>query len=290
MAGPNTTGKPKTQDYNLGRGIVSVGTLDPTTLKVTKWRDVGNAPDFKVSLTTDKLQHKSSRTGLSVVDKEVVISQSAEISCQLDELNNENLALLFSGSKASHTNVAIAGFTIATLIANVNLSTNTWYDVIKPSTGERAYDIDTAKLALATSAGSPVSLVDGTDYELDSEMGRVFIKDTAKITTAIAGGGTNGNITAVLTADVAASPVSEVQVLTLSSVNVAVKFIASNPADGDRKTEYQFHSVNLTADGDFSLIGQEFTTMSLKGTASANAAIDPQSPTCTIRNVDAKRF
>jgi hypothetical protein len=249
-----------------------------------KYRHLGNAPEFNISIEVETLEHTSSLEGLASVDKEVILSQKLTLAVTLDELNDENLALLFSGEKATHTNVSVAGFTIRTLIANANLAVNTWYDIVN-SAGERAYDVRTADLALATSAGSPVSLVAGTDYTLDEVNGRVFIKDTAVITTAIAGGGSNGNITAVLTANAGANAVNEVRGLTKTNVRGALKFIGKNPANNDKQVEYQFHQVSLKAEGDFSLIGNEFSTMSFTGVAEKNITADSLSPTLTIRTV-----
>ena len=43
MPGPNTTGLPQTEDYNLGRGIIYLATINATTGKPDAggWRDVG---------------------------------------------------------------------------------------------------------------------------------------------------------------------------------------------------------------------------------------------------------
>lgn len=282
MAGPNTTGKPRTEDYNLGRGAIYFSEL-VNSLPVI-YRHLGNAPEFNLSIEVETLEHTSSLEGLASVDKEVILSQKLTLAVTLDELSNENLALLFSGAKATHTNVAVAGFTIRTLIPNAYLQVNTYYE-IKNSAGERAYDVRTADLALATSAGSPVALVAGTDYELDETQGMIFIKDTSVITTAIAGGGSNGNITAVLTANAGANAVSEVRGLTQTNVRGALKFVSKNPANNDKQTEYQFHQVSLKAEGDFSLIGNEFTTMSFTGVAEKNLTADALSPTLTVRVV-----
>lgn len=281
MPGPNTTGAPKTSDYNLGRGAIYIATIDATTGRPNGYRHLGNATEFNLSLAVETLEHTSSLEGLAVIDKEVVISQKATLSFTLDELSHENYALFVSGAKAVHTNVAVAGFTIRTLIANAILAVNTWYDIVNTA-GERAYDVQTADLALATSAGSPVSLVADVDYTLDSEMGRVFIGSTAKITTAIAG---PFNITAVLTANGAGNAVNEVKGLTQTNVRVALKFVAINPANNDSKTEFQFHQVGLKADGDLALIGSEFSTMGFTGAAERNTSADSDSPTLTIRNV-----
>jgi hypothetical protein len=276
--GPNTTGLPNTADYNLGRGILY---FQPTG--TSAWRDLGNCTAYTISTTSETLQHFSSRSGLKTLDKEVTLSRTTTSSFTLDELNDENLSLFFSGGKASHTNVAVAGFTIFSMIPADDLELGRWYDIVNAS-GERAYDVDTTDLALATSNVSPVSLVAGTDYTLDSEMGRVFILSTStKVATAISG---DEAITAVLTAEATASDVHEVQVLTASAVQGKLKFIANNPANDGAKREYTSHSVNLKADGDLALIGEEYTNLGFTCALEADATADSASPTMTIRTVD----
>lgn len=274
MPGKNTLGTPKTEDYNLGRGILYFAELDSSGMP-DGYRDLGNAPEFNLSIEKEELEHRSAREGLKTVDKTVVISQDLAFSFQLEELNHENLAALFSGETADHTNVAIAGFTKQTaMITDVVLGR--WYDIVN-SSGERAYDISTADLTLEVGA---TSLVENTDYTLDLTMGRIFFLSTASNATA------GDEIDATLTAKAGAKTVSEVQGLTKSSVTGALKFISENPANADHNTEYQFHKITLSSEGDFSLIGDEFSTMPFTGTAQKNADADADSPTLTIRDLD----
>ena len=285
MAGPNTTGLPRTEDYNLGRGIVYFATLGSDG-KPDAYRDMGNAPEFNVSIEVETLEHQSSRQGLKVTDKEVIISQKVNLSLVLDEINHENLALLLSGEKGTHTNVAVAGFTEYEMVvgdesATTELALGRWYDIVN-SAGERAYDVDGTKLSIATTNLTPVPLVEGTDYTLDAAMGRIFILSTSTVAaTAIAG---FEGLDVTLTADAGALGVNEVRALTTTSVSGALKFIAENPANNDVQTEFQFHQVSLKADGDFSLIGDEFSTMNFTGVAESNVLADADSPTLTIRN------
>src|SRR5262245_43608037 len=139
--GKNTSGLPNTGDYVLGRGKVYGALIDTVTEKPTAagWRDLGNAPEFTLSLETEKLEHQSSMEGLKVVDKEVTLSQKMSIGFSLDEINDQNLSEWLSGETASHTNTAIAGFSNVTQSSAVVLGR--WYDLVNGS-GERAYDID----------------------------------------------------------------------------------------------------------------------------------------------------
>jgi len=274
----NLTGLPNTGDYTLGRGIVYESAIDTTTEKPDDggWRDLGNATEFNVSIETEKLEHKSSRTGLQVVDKEVVLSQKMTVNFSLDELNDENVASFLSGETAVHTNVAIAGITLYEMIASVVLGR--WYDIVDETTDERAYDIETADLTLTETSGGPVTLVENTDYTLDLKNGRIFLLSTA---TNIAAG---EPMSLVLVAAAGAKPVEEVRGLTQGNLIRAVKFIGENPANSNKQREYQFHKVTLASEGDLALIGDEYAIMAFSGTVESSVLADADAPFVRIRD------
>jgi len=277
MAGPNTTGLPQTEDYVLGRGIIYFASINTSTglPDADGWRDLGNAPEMAVSIEVETLEHQSSRGGLKVVDKEVVVSQKANVTFALDEINHENLSLFFSGAKAAHTNVAIAGFTQFEMVSAVKLGR--WYDIVN-SAGERAYDIETGDLA-AENGDDATALVENTDYVLDLEMGMIQIKSTA---SNIADGEA---LDITLTAEATAGAVNEVRGLTQTNVIGALKFVGINPANNNKKEEHLIQKVQLKADGDFSLISDEFTQMSFTAAAESNTLADPLAPIVRIRTV-----
>jgi hypothetical protein len=276
--GLNTTGQPNTGDYVLGRGIVYLASLASNDKPdAGGWRDVGNATEFTVTVESETLEHTSSRAGLQVVDKEVILSQSMSLSFTLDEINFQNLALFLSGETASHTNAAVAGWSDVELSDSVVLGR--WYDLVNAS-GERAYDIKSANLTVVE-AGTPTNLVLGTDYLLDAVMGRIFILSTA---TNIDAGET---LECTYTADATAKTVDEVRGLTQGNVLAAVKFIGENPANQNRKREFHFHKVTLSSDGDFALIGDEYSTMAFNGSVEDATSVDPDAPFVRIRDVAA---
>jgi len=277
MAGPNTTGLPQTEDYVLGRGIIYFASINTSTglPDADGWRDLGNAPEMAVSIEVETLEHQSSRGGLKVVDKEVVVSQKANVTFALDEINHENLSLFFSGAKAAHTNVAIAGFTQFEMVPSVKLGR--WYDIVN-SAGERAYDIEAGDLA-AENGDDATALVENTDYVLDLEMGMIQIMSTA---SNIADGEA---LDITLTAEATAGAVNEVRGLTQTNVIGALKFVGINPANNNKKEEHLIQKVQLKADGDFSLISDEFTQMSFTAAAESNTLADPNAPIVRIRTV-----
>ncbi len=272
----NITGLANTGDYSLGRGTVYESGITAAELPdANGWRDLGNATEFNVSLETEKLEHQSSRQGLKVTDKEVILSQKMTIAFTLDELNDQNVANFLSGVTAAHTNAAIAGIADADMVSAVVLAR--WYDIVD-SSGERAYDIETADLQLDETSGADVLLVEGTDYTLDLKMGRIFLLSTA---VNIAAG---EPMAVTLVANAGAAPVEEIRGMTEGNLVRAIKFIAENPANSNKQREYQFHKVTISSEGDLALIGDEFAVMAFEGSVERSDLADSNAPFVRIRD------
>lgn len=275
MAGSNTTGLPNTKDYSLGRGKLYVAKLDTSTglPDGDGYRDVGNVPDFSISIDIEELLHQSSQAGLRVTDKRVVVSQTMNLSISLDELSSQNMALFFSGDTATVTNPAVAGFAANVISTSVVLGR--WYDIVNAS-GVRAVDLTPANVTIREVSG-PTVLVAGTDYTLDAKMGRFFLLTGA---TGIAAG-ESVDVAVAATAGAAAS-LDQVQALTKSSEQLVLKFVSENPANNDEQVEFQFHSATLSAEGDFALIGDDWTVMQLTGVAQQESIATGSPRTLTI--------
>lgn len=276
MGAPNTTGTPNVDDYNLGRGIVYVAELTAGLPSPTDgWRDMGNAPEFNVSVETETLEHKSSRTGLAEIDKEVTISKKVAISFTLDEINAENVAEFLSGEKSSYVNPAVAG--VAEQLAKfTSVLLGRWYD-LTTSAGVRIMDVDQATLVVEKDGAPDVVLDLGIDYTVDEELGRIFLLSTAVKIAA----GDDVNVTVPATAG-ATTPVRQIFALTQTERLVAVKFVTDNPANNGKRVEYQFHKVSLKADGDYALIGDDWTKMGFNGVLQKNLLASATSPYLTI--------
>ncbi len=266
----NNTGKPNTQDYLLGRGILYIAELDSNQLPLA-WEDLGNAPAVSVNITSEELLHFSSRTALRVADKRITLSQEVGLSFQLDEISHNNLARWFSGTNSSVTNPAVAG--VGTMMAPITFNTTAqlgrWYDLKTAYDGTgvpTSFTADSVPKIRRTS-GTPMDLVLNTDYEIDRKMGRVFLRTTAVNVT-------NGDTIAWYSAADASAPAT-LQVMKAlqagTQKDYALKFIAENPANGSELGEYEFHSVQISADGDLALIGEEFAVIGFVGTAQKNS-------------------
>lgn len=271
MPGSNTTGTANTNDYLLGRGILKFSANDATTgLPTGGFRDLGNAPEFTITCTSQTLEHFSSRAGLKVLDKEIVISQDCEIKFKLDEWNFENLALWASGDQIAATNAAIAGFTTWVMVANTKLALGRYYDVVN-STGVRAYDITAGvNLTITTAQTVPVAMVEDTDYTFDRRRGTIFIKTTSTVAAAaIAESGGKG-LNVALAASAGATVTQQVNGLTTTTIEGTLKFEGVNAGNSDSPIIIDFHKVKVAADGDMSLIGDNLAEMSFKGKATKN--------------------
>lgn len=273
MPGVNLTGQPNVQNYELGRGKLYLGDLDSSDVP-GPYRDLGNAPKFSYKVTSTELEHQSSREGIKDTDASVPIERKITGSFELDEMEFNNIALLVMGTASTaQTNAAVAGITSRVLNASVELGR--WYDIVNAS-GVRAYDITTGDLSLSETAG-PTPLVEGTDYELDLDMGRIFLLSNA---VNIAAG---ESLTMVLAAKAGAKTLDVIKALQVSSVIKSLKFLSRNPANDDAETEYEFHKVSIRPAADVGLIDDKFKTMGFEFTAYKSSATRyADSPTLTI--------
>ena len=285
MPGINTSGAPNTRDYTLGRGIVRLAKLTAAGLPdADGFRDLGNAPEFNITVSSEDVRHQSSRTQLKFTDKRCTISQEVGLSFILDEMNFDNLADYFSGSTETYDNphdTTWANHEDALISSAVKLGN--WYQ-LKDDSGGRVYDLGATGVVYefeSDPAGTPTTLVEGTDYELDLEMGLVRFLPTA---TNITDGEAAGWI--ISTGASTPQDLDQVNALTEADVVGALLFVQTNACDQGNKSEYLFHKVSLTSDGDLPLIGDEIQQASFTGVAETNSAVTDTSQVLTVRTYD----
>jgi len=285
MPGLNTTGAPNTRDYTLGRGIVRLASLTAAGLPDSDgFRDLGNAPEFNITLTVEDIRHQSSRTQLKFTDKRCTISQEVGLSFILDEINFQNLASFFAGTTGTYNNphdTTWANHEDAIITSSVKIGN--WYQLVDDN-GDRVYDLGATGCVYSFEedpAGTPVALA-ADDYEIDEEMGLVRFLSTGTSTLA------DGEIIgfAITTGATVAQDLDEVAALQVADVAGALLFIQNNACDEGNKTEYLFHKVSLSPDGDLPLIGDEFEQMSFTGVAEVNSGVSDTSQVLTVRSYD----
>ena len=277
MSQLNTANQSNPNFYSLGRGKLYFSLLQ-NSLPRGGWRDLGNCPNFSVNSEEETLEHKSSQSGLAVTDKKLTISRTTNVSFDLDELSFNNLADWFSGDAEA----SVSALTIATnytdevilgTLASSGYDTyllDKWYEM-RDSSGLRLHHLPSGYII--EDAG--VLAVEGDDYEIDAVAGMIMIKSGGKFAA---------DDPVTLTANYSGDDVTtdEVRAFQQGSVTGALKFISVNPANNDDVREFQFHQVTLASDGDLSLIGDEFSTMSFTGVVEKNEVADANSPFVTI--------
>lgn len=283
MPGINTSGAPNTRDYVLGRGIVRLAKLNVTTglPDANGFRDLGNAPEFTITVDTQDLKHQNSRDCIKFTDKRFVISQEVGLGFQLDETRNfDNLADFLSGTTEVYDNPNDATLTDVVISADVKLGA--WYE-LRNGAGLRVYALDAAGLIYTVEKdGSPdVALVKGVDFEIDEQLGLIrFLPTSILIADGDQGQWTIG------TAATTPTPVDQVNALELSEVTGCLLFVQENAGDCGQKVEWRFHKVSLSSDGDLAMIGDEVSVMNFKGTAEANNLVPDTSKVLTVRTFD----
>lgn len=280
MPGVNRTGKPNTADYWLGKGSVHLAAISTTTGKPLGFRHLGNAVGLSLGVNADTLEHQNSRSGIKVIDREIILSQKINVSLTLDETANfENLALFLSGAAIKDALPALGGnaasvANITDQVIDVDAFKGLSYE-LRNSSGQRLYDINAGSLTLkshASTLGSASTLLQGTDYEVDPVWGTVFLLSTSS--THVDGNTLWFSYTSAGTE----KPVDIVNMLTQSKVSGFIRFKGINPANSDKQLLVDLHSVSLKADGDLPLIGEEFSELTLTGAAEKNELGYPLSP------------
>lgn len=77
---------PNVANYHIGKGVVSFKEAGGST-----YVDLGNAPSFVYTPTTEKKEHFSSREGIKTKDFTALTSVAATVKITLDEITGDNL-------------------------------------------------------------------------------------------------------------------------------------------------------------------------------------------------------
>jgi hypothetical protein len=177
--------------------------------------DLGNAPEFSVTLESENLDHFSSRAGIQVKDLSLITQVTLTGGFTLDEPDSENLALYFMSKQTdSRDQVAVTKPTLtdgnenieSDLAADVNSGTvsvptgglGKWYPLnIKSATPVRAHNISDLDVYDGLQTSTPNTLVEGgyaspqtAHYELDAGSGMIFIHNPQPASNPIVAGTT----------------------------------------------------------------------------------------------------
>lgn len=159
--------------YWFGKGKIGLYERNPTTGAVGKGLYLGNCPELKVTFNSDVVDHFESESGHNSLDRQVVKSNSAEVSLTLESLTPENLALLTSGVVQTLAALTAQSYFFPSgIVAGENYIIPSGFNLANAVVKDSAVTpvtVTTTKYALDASFGS-MNFIDVTGYTQPFEL------------------------------------------------------------------------------------------------------------------------
>lgn len=225
--------------YFSGQGTVYVADRDSVGA-VSLYRDVGNVPALKITLETDTLEHKESRTGNRLTDLRLIRERRAKVTMTLENFSKANLMMLLYG-----TGVIATGASVTNEIFPTGLIVGDMVSLLHGLT---------SALSIVDSTGSPVTLTLGTHYTADLTGGMVTIKSLAGLIQPF-----KANYT-YATTDV-------VPFFKASSKERFLKFSGLNTANSNAPVVVEIYRILFDPVGNIDLINDELAQFEIEGAA-----------------------
>jgi hypothetical protein len=203
----------------------------------TNWLDLGNVTEGNINVTADELIHELSRSGLKVEDRNATTKLSAGGTVTVDVVSLDNIMLFIQGNTKADLSQTSGNIAAQDFVMNFNRWTYLEKRDITSITVE--------------DAGQTVTYVENVDYVLDRQSGDV---------APIEGGGISDGDTVKITATFGALTRTKISAGEVANVKRHFRY-EGNPSEGQVQTIQGF--VNFRANGDYSLIGSEWKTMSM---------------------------
>lgn len=288
MPGINKQGLPLTDDYTIPRAICLISELNANNDRPVSYRDLGNCPEASISVESEKREHKSSRQGISVTDKTIEVGRTVSLNLTMDESSFQNLALYLAGTVHDDIDNFTLDVNSTTPVVNYQIGPQgRWYDLYKyaalaevANPNSHTFRIyNPASVIIAPSTGSPYIL--NTHYTLDLIAGRFFVPYKVEADGSPTPGfiEPDEQLKISLTQPAPAlDTVQRVKMFQATAKPVALKLIEISPAAADHITEWQFHKVSFTPNGDLGLISEDIRTIPLSGTIEPAPNVDASSP------------
>lgn len=229
-----------TQDYVLGRGKVYFDRFAPGTKTPTgAERYFGNTTELNFSLSSEKLDHFSSESGVRVKDDSVTLQTDSTGNFICDNISTANLALFFLGEESTVT------------VTSATAATSTFNDV---KAGHRyQIGVTTANPAGTRKVTNVVVKIGATtvnatgNYTVDLDLACIYLADAP----ADIDDGDDLTVTYDQTAHTRERVISKSE-----SIAGALRFVADNPKGSNR--DYYLPYVEISPDGDFALKGDDW--------------------------------
>ena len=225
------------ENYTLGRGELHFSLFKTGTNTPAGFRYLGITPEFGLTINTEYLDLFNSDHGIREKVQSVPVETTRQGNFSCVDIEMDNLANFFFGSKSTIAQTATTG------------DTETFTDVIQGMSYQIGLTDATPTGVHSVSNVAITGSVLGTDYLVDATLG---------IVTIVAGGNIASGDDVTITYDRAAGSIDQV-ISGTEPVEGTLRFIADNPQGAN--LDYFMPRVKLSPNGDFSLKTEEWQTI-----------------------------
>lgn len=237
----------RSKNYTLGAGKLYFDRMDEAG-NLTGEYYIGNTTSLTGSTDETREEHFSSDEKQRAKDASVVTQSDQTVGFTTDDIQPENLALLWKG-----TSEVLAVTALVAVVETMTVQRGRWYQLgTSPTapTGARSITLTTVADGVTPVPG----VAGGANYDVDLELGRVYIKEDAP---DIADG---DELT--FTFDAAAHS-REVIISKGETIRGTLRYIADNTAGVNRDDFWPL--VDLSPDGDYEFKADSWSEMSFTG-------------------------
>lgn len=229
--------------YASFQGRVYLGTRSATGTPENV-RTPGNVANLSIALKTDVIEHYESTTGQRGLDARMVKQKNATVSLAIEEFTKENLALALYGTYQAVTSGTVATEVISTAA---------------PTVGDRYFlaHQKVSTVVVTDSAGTPATLVAGTNYTVDEGFGAITFLDVT-------------GFTAPIKAAYAFGAVTDVSMFTAPLPERYLRLEGMNTADSNKRVMVELYRVAFDPLKDLSLITDDLNKFELEGSLLAD--------------------
>jgi len=225
--------------YFSGQGVVYASTRDGAG-NATAFRDLGNVPSLRLTLETDVLEHKESRTGNRLTDLRLTRERRARVTMTIESFTKANLMMLLYGTTA-----AVAASSVTNEIFPAGLQAGDMVALNFPL-------IKNTPTPVVTGTGGVGTLVAGTNYRIDYTTGMVTILNTAVGTQPYE-------------IDYSYDAEEIVPMFRASQQERYLRFAGLNTANANKPVIVELYRVVFDPVGNIDLINDEFAQFEIEG-------------------------
>lgn len=238
-------------NYTLGRGEVFFARFIDDNKTAGGERYIGNTPELSLTIEQEVLDHFSSDHGIREKDESIALQVNRTGTMSTDNINTDNVALFFFGEASQ---VSEAGGVVNEVLQAVEQGLHYQLGVSanRPAGAKGisgAEDSNSVQAVVVEGDSNSGPYIEGTDYTIDTELGRLFVVEGGGIAN-----GSNLDVTFTVRESTYSRVISGSQ-----PVEGAMRFIAFNPTGDD--IDYYFPWVKISPNGDYALKSDEWQTI-----------------------------